>query len=36
MCPGLTNEQTSMDEVEEGAVVAVYVHGHEHCLVIWG
>lgn len=36
MCPGLTNEQASMDEVEEGAVVAVYVHGHEHCLVIWG
>jgi malignant T-cell-amplified sequence len=33
MCPGLLNEQASMDDVEEGAIVAVYVHGHEHCLV---
>ncbi|XP_031472599.1 translation machinery-associated protein 20, partial [Nymphaea colorata] len=32
MCPGLINEQASMDDVEEGAVVSVYVHGHEHCL----
>lgn len=33
MCPGLINEQASMDDVEEGAVVLVYVHGHEHALV---
>lgn len=33
MCPGLLNEQASMAEVEEGAVVSVYVHGHEHCVV---
>lgn len=36
MCPGLLNEQASMAEVEEGAVVSVYVHGHEHCVVIVG
>ncbi len=34
MCPGLINEQASMDDVEEGAVVMVYVHGHEHCLAV--
>jgi len=36
MCPGLLNEQTHMDEVDVGAIVSVYVFGHEHCIVIIG
>ena len=34
MCPGLLNEHGSMDNVEEGAVVGIYIHGHEHCVVL--
>lgn len=33
MCPGLLNEQASMDEVEAGSIVSVYVFGHEHAVV---
>jgi predicted RNA-binding protein (TIGR00451 family) len=28
MAPGLINDQASMDNVEEGAVVSIYVFGH--------
>ena len=33
MAAGLIKEHASMDEVEAGAVVSVYVYGHEHCVV---
>ena len=33
MAPGLVNEQASMDEVKVGALVSVYIHGLEHCVV---
>lgn len=33
MSPGLTNEQSHMDDVKAGSIVAVYVHGHEHAIV---
>ena len=34
MSPGLTNENAAMDDVEKGKIVAIYVKGHDHALVI--
>ena len=34
MSPGLTNENAHMDDVEKDKIVAIYVKGHEHALVI--
>jgi PUA domain protein len=34
MAPGLINNQASMDEVDDGSIVSVYVHGYEHCIVL--
>ena len=34
MAPGLTNEQSHMDDVKAGAIVAIYAHGHEHAVAI--
>ena len=33
MCPGLTNESSYMDEVNEKTIVAVYAKDLEHALV---
>lgn len=33
MAPGLTNEQSHMDDVKTGAIVAIYIHGHDHAVV---
>ena len=34
MAPGLLNEQAKMEDVKEGAIVSIYVHGHDHCVVV--
>lgn len=34
MSPGLTNENASMDNVEKGKIVAIYVKDHEHAVAI--
>ena len=34
MSPGLTNEQSHMDDVEENTIVSIYVKDHDHALAI--
>ena len=34
MAPGLLNEQAKMEDVKEGALVSIYVYGHDHCVVV--
>ena len=34
MSPGLTNQNAHMDDVQQDAIVAIYVQGHDHALAI--